>query len=790
MSISSEISRISGNVSDALNAVAAKGVTVPSGSNSDNLSSLISQIPVGDSYVTPEDYGAVGDGTTDDSEAVQDAVDAGYNVYFASNKTYYLASTVTIDHDVHLYGGENTVIKTETPSGGTVSDLIKVIGTLKKTTTLTTDYTSAGATNNSGNQFTLSDMTDIAIGDIMVITAEDQYYSYARPTYYLGATLLISDIYNGHIYTSNSMPWDIENTQDVTVKIYSAPTAIIENLKFESDMDSLGSYKSLIELKWCKNSIVRNCNLSKMAIGLRVNFCVNTLVDCVTVSKSKYDNSLTGDGYGIYITSASDTIVQRVLAICAQGCVDLGGTIPNINTYIRNCNLTSECRAIGIDMHENSYNIVVEDCTFGGISLYGTATVNRCRFIRNNRSDATGNAIMFRGTHNPDWAKLKVSQCEFDGSLSISITRPSPQSAVQSFENIIGSVEIEDCVGGTVSYSPDTSADVTGNTIKNIILRNWKNCGKFYHTSGNVIEDMTVADCTFTISSGLWLTNNVVADGIYLDYIKHLDYSGVNPLTHKVHIEDNVCGCKVTVPKNATITLSSSNSETAKYIICGNNLTSDNIDDYVVESVSGSVGSSLTRTIVSGTGKPTISMDGSKNVVYTQGGGTGQYCLAPVGMAYAKEASVYSISATLKNTGATTGQSFYPYIAIVNCDTGKVVYRGNGTNKTASAEGTEITHSYNVDKNCVVLGYFACSSTVANAVTTFEDLSFALTEKFNPAVVDEPYNGKRMTGDGTMTSIDGVNNIMSHESSFTVKINANYADNPIGLLPSGVGVSF
>lgn len=47
MSIQSEITRISGNVSDALSAIADKGVTVPSGSNSDDLADLISQITGG-----------------------------------------------------------------------------------------------------------------------------------------------------------------------------------------------------------------------------------------------------------------------------------------------------------------------------------------------------------------------------------------------------------------------------------------------------------------------------------------------------------------------------------------------------------------------------------------------------------------------------------------------------------------------------------------------------------------------------------------------------------------------
>lgn len=47
MSIASEISRIAQNVSDALTAIANKGVTVPQGSNSDDLADLIAQISGG-----------------------------------------------------------------------------------------------------------------------------------------------------------------------------------------------------------------------------------------------------------------------------------------------------------------------------------------------------------------------------------------------------------------------------------------------------------------------------------------------------------------------------------------------------------------------------------------------------------------------------------------------------------------------------------------------------------------------------------------------------------------------
>lgn len=62
MSIQSEITRIAGNVSDSLDAVADKGVTVPSGSNSDDLAGLIALIPTAsgeDGYVWQDAQGYV-----------------------------------------------------------------------------------------------------------------------------------------------------------------------------------------------------------------------------------------------------------------------------------------------------------------------------------------------------------------------------------------------------------------------------------------------------------------------------------------------------------------------------------------------------------------------------------------------------------------------------------------------------------------------------------------------------------------------------------------------------------
>lgn len=52
--------------------------------------------------VTPEEYGAVGDGVHDDTEALQDAVDAGASVVFKPGKTYTLSNTLVIPDNTVL----------------------------------------------------------------------------------------------------------------------------------------------------------------------------------------------------------------------------------------------------------------------------------------------------------------------------------------------------------------------------------------------------------------------------------------------------------------------------------------------------------------------------------------------------------------------------------------------------------------------------------------------------------------------------------------------------------------
>lgn len=721
-------------------------------------------------YVTPEDYGAVGDGETDDSQAVQDACDAGYAVYFASNKTYYLESPVTIDHDCHLFGGENTVIKMATPSGGTVDDGIIVAGTLKKTTTLTTDYLSYGTTANCNNKFTLSDMDGISVGDLMVIEATDQYYHYARSYYYLGTTLLITDIYDGHIYTADTMPFDIENTENVSVKIYSAPSVVVENLHFVSDLDSIGAYKYLLKLSQCKTSTIKNCTFSQMANGVLVKECSNIKFDGVSLAKSKYDNSLSGDGYGIFINGCTNTVLERIIATCAQHAVAISGNIVTMNTFVKNCNLTAECRSPGLDTHECTYNIVIEDSVLATAALNATCTLNRCKVFANRRADAGTATISIYGSHNADFAKVRISNTIFENT-GITIQRSSGQDPIQSYHNVFGSIEIENCTGGTVNLNLEATSMCLSNTINKLTINNWQGCKEIYNQgSYGTIKSLIIKNSTFTEQQFI---NNHQTGQVAISNIGFLDISDIETQTHKMIVKRATRGECFNLPKNAPIGLSS-NNQSAKYVVCGANITPDNALDLVVGSVTGNDGGTLSRTVASGDSIPSIAFDSSGNLVWTQGANTSKYAIYPVGLVYVKERSAVSISCKVVNSGNTDAEAFRPFIAIVDRKTGTLNKRTSGSSVTATAQGADLTYSYNVDAEKMVMAYLSCGTAVSGAETTFQNL------KMNIAPItcamsygDEPYEAKRLTGDGTILSLQGVNNIMCSDLDFNVNIQAD-----------------
>ena len=718
--------------------------------------------------VTPEQFGAKGDGTTDDSEAVQAACDAGYEVRFADNKTYYLASTVNIDHDVHLVGGKNTVIKTATPSGSYPDNAIKVTGTLKKTTTLTSDYTNSGSTACSGNRLKLTDMSGVNVGDIVEITATDQYYSYSRQYYYLGGTLLIVEKDNEYIYVSDALPFDIENTENVSVKVYSAPSAVIEDLKFVSDLDNPGHYKYCLFLDHCKNSIVRRCEMSFADNALRFSYCVNTLAENIFMHDLSESTEQTGqDHYGIVIFSDTNTTIERIMSAGGNCAISFGGELPNINSRVRNCNLFAKNYTHGIDMHENAYNTVIEDCTLDCAIVYGTVTINRCRFVKNNVKNHT-TAIYMRGSHNPEFAKIRIANTEIDGSLYVIAGCPIPQNPIQSFDSIIGLFNISNCEGGTFNYNPTTSETILSNRIEKMFVDKWSDCVEIYHTENNVIDFLKITDCVFT--GKYYLSKHAAA--FYFDNIRFGRISNTFPQADKIYVDETKGGQYYLKEGNA-INFASSDSS-AHYVVCGENIQSNKVADYYIGNVTGSAGNAISRTVNS-TFSSALSVNQDGELVFTQPNLTSTSAIYPIAMQYVEKASYIKTSCIVKNTGETDGSTWRIMLAIIDAKTGLLTYRNNGTYGQATAQGLTLTHNYEVPANSIVMAYLYCATAVKNAETTISEfVTKVMPNDDIKTLVYEAYNGESRTGDGTLPTLNGLNNIATNASAaVSVKFNAN-----------------
>ena len=54
-------------------------------------------------YATPEMYGAVGDGLTDDTDAMQECLDSN-DIIVLPHKTYVISKTLELRDGIHIYG--------------------------------------------------------------------------------------------------------------------------------------------------------------------------------------------------------------------------------------------------------------------------------------------------------------------------------------------------------------------------------------------------------------------------------------------------------------------------------------------------------------------------------------------------------------------------------------------------------------------------------------------------------------------------------------------------------------
>lgn len=250
MSIQSEITRISGNVSDALTAIAQKGVTVPSGSNSDDLADLISQISGGGTGAisvvdTTDSHGGTVRTITalDISDTTAVASDVAQGKYFytaqgvktagtasgggtpsATQHTIYFEFTDSTDATITGYWDDSFIssaitVTTPTTYGSKTVDSASLDGVTWYTRPTETWETLFNGTKNVNqdtpyNLFWFSELSDIhpTVGSVWRVTIDGTTY---RCTAYmhtsLNAVAFGNPLYSGGADDGSGVPFNFYN---------------------------------------------------------------------------------------------------------------------------------------------------------------------------------------------------------------------------------------------------------------------------------------------------------------------------------------------------------------------------------------------------------------------------------------------------------------------------------------------------------------------------------------------------------------------------------------------------
>jgi hypothetical protein len=323
-------------------------------------------------FVTPEQYGAVGDGTTNDQAAIQLAVDSGLPVYFGK-KTYVVSTTVTIAGNVRVIGsGASSIIKTTANI-----PIFTVTGTNNQISHLTFEGSQAGGIGSTQRGI-------IAVGN-------------AGFTLHRYFTLLdnckFKNLFDG-IYTTFTIgsSGDHQGT-------FHAINCYFETCGNGVNCDTRGEYNTF------SNCTAYDCTIGFRNYGGNNNWNGGQIIECTT---GVYIGTGTNDGHGVVSgckinhNGSAVTSVSTANGYLFTGCMIYAGSVTLTTTT-------------GIKFNACEFSFAPLTCTNSTLIEF-----SNCKYIENHTLSITGTAPrFFNNTYNTGTTHASAFTNGLSGDLSL-----------------------------------------------------------------------------------------------------------------------------------------------------------------------------------------------------------------------------------------------------------------------------------------------------------------------------------------------------------------------------------
>lgn len=465
--------------------------------------------------VSVKDFGAVGDGVTDDTAAIQAAIDAvvttGQKLYVPAG-TYIITDELVANGSLKIFGdGASSVLDCSGLSSGTTA--LTIQGSVSATTTTMSAYV---ATNS--RTFSVASSSGFAYGDMIKITSTESF-SLVDTNYKKGELGFVESVSVGSITLNAGLKTSYNSGTITVAKVNAIENPIVADLKIIGPGDSAPNYG--IRVDYAKHPICRNVELIDFEDqAFAYSYCDSGSISACRVTNCSGIANGVGYAFGLDLLTQFSHVTDCVASYVSCG-FSTGGYYPVWNSVVNGNSFYggNSTRPL-IQTHSNGANTVVSNNTVSsgqiGIGMFAFG----CTVIGNTVFGQAQYGIYFidDGVLNGQIIGNKTLNCYRGVGVGSYAVSGTPNMLIEGNQ-------LMNCTANGISCGA-ANAMIVNNVMKNV------SPGILYTGNGpatienNVIQDVTAASQAY----GIYVIPSAAnTENIYVrnNRIEEIDVTGV-----------------------------------------------------------------------------------------------------------------------------------------------------------------------------------------------------------------------------------------------------------------------